>query len=147
MALSAAGRRLVTIAALCLALAAALGYLRDPPWLARVTSGFDDWRTDAGGTRFRWMSAHGSFFVPADAKVIEIPLRTEFGAADDPPIAARISIDDRAAAYVELTDPSWRTAFVRLPAPGSRRLRRIDIQANRTRRDDAALQVGEIRVR
>ena len=78
-------------------LVAALAYLRDPPWLAGLESGFRRWETGADGTRYRWTGGHASFFVPATARAIVIPTRTTFDEPGDPPVLVSIAIDDRAA--------------------------------------------------
>src|SRR5262249_42090345 len=47
-------RQRLILVAMCVALAAGLAYLRDPPWAERVTSGLGQWEEDPPGTRFRW---------------------------------------------------------------------------------------------
>ncbi len=139
-------RRVAIAVAAVVALTGVLAYLHDPPWLIDVTSGFGRWETDPSGVRYRWMAGHGSFFVPAGANSIDIPLRAVFDSPADWPIVASISIDDRAADRVVLTDDAWRASHLRMPPPGARRVRRIDIRADRTRAGDRGLQVGEVRV-
>ena len=101
-------RTLIAIAFLA-AIGASLAYLRDPPWLLSVTSGMRPWEMDADGRRLRWMGGHASLFVPSDARVISIPLRTTFGAGE-PSVTATISIDDRPVDRVVMTDPQWRSS-------------------------------------
>ena len=132
---------LLVIAAL---LAAALAYLRDPPWLLSVTSGMRPPQTDASGRRYRWMGGHASLFVPAGARLISIPLRTTFDAPGDPPVTVTIAIDDRPVDRVELTDSQWRLATLRLPPPGGRRVRRVDIRVDRTRDDNRGAAIGDV---
>lgn len=126
------------------ALAGALAYLRDPPWLLGMTSGLRAWETAQDGQRIRWAGAHASFFVPSNAESVRIPLRTTFDRAGEWPIAVAISVDDRPAGRLILSDSAWRESVVRLPPPGSRRVRRIDIRADRARDDNHAVQLGEI---
>ncbi len=123
---------------------ATLAYLRDPPWLARMTSGMRPWATAADGTRYRWAGSHASFFVPSTATLVRIPMRATFDAAGDWPITATISIDDRAADRLTMHDDRWRTIELRLPPGGSRKHRRIDISLDRTRHDNHGVQLGEI---
>lgn len=139
--------RTVIAAVLLAALCVALAYLRDPPWLATMTSGMQPWTTGADGTRYRWAAGHSSFFVPSTASRIVIPLRTTFDKPGDWPVTASISIDDRPADKVTLRDDAWRTVELRLPPPGSRKHRRIDIRLDRTRDDNRGVQVGEILTR
>ncbi len=69
---------LVMLAIAAAAVVSALAYLRDPPWLASMDSGFRRWETASDGTRYRSMAGHASFFVPADARAVVIPARTTF---------------------------------------------------------------------
>jgi hypothetical protein len=136
--------RAIVFLVIAAALAASLAYLRDPPWLISVTSGMRPSQMDASGRRYRWMGGHASLFVPADARLISIPLRTTFDAAGDLPITVTIAIDDRPVDRVVLTDPQWRLSTVRLPPPGSRRVRRVDIRVDRTRDDNRGAAVGDV---
>jgi hypothetical protein len=92
----------------------------------------------------RWMGGHASFFVPADARSIEIPVRTTFERPNDWPIAVSVSIDDRPANRIVLTDGAWRRVVLIMPARASRRVRRIDLRMDRTRDDNRAAAVGEV---
>jgi hypothetical protein len=136
----------IVVLALAAALAGGLSYLRDPPWLLRMTSGMRQWEAAADGTRFRWMGGHASLFVPSDARSAEIPLRTTFDAPGDWPIVVSITLDDRPVDRIVLSDGAWRYAVVRLPPPAGRRARRIDIRVDRTRDDNHGAAVGEIRL-
>jgi hypothetical protein len=127
-----------------IAVGATLAYLRDPPWLATMTSGMRPWTNAADGTRYRWAGSHSSFFVPAAATVVTFPMRTTFDTPGDWPITATISIDDRPADQVTMRDDRWRTVEFRLPPPGSRAYRRIDIRLDRTRQDNHGVQIGEV---
>jgi hypothetical protein len=127
-----------------LALAGVLAYLRDPPWLLTMSSGLRDWETGPDGARFRWAGPHASFFVPADARDVRLRLRTTFDRPGEWPIAVSISIDDEPVDRLLLSDPSWRESAFRLPARGSRRVRRVDVRADRARGGNRAVQVGEV---
>jgi hypothetical protein len=136
----------VKLAVLVAALIAALAYLRDPPWLARMESGFRRWETASDGTRYRSIAGHASFFVPADAKAIVIPARTTFADREDPPVEISIAIDDRLADAFVLREDSWKRAEIRLPPPGRRRLRRIDVRVDRVRTGLRGAEIGEVTV-
>ena len=135
--------RALAIAA-AIAVVASLAYLRDPPWLLGLESGFRGWETGADGARARWTGGHASFFVSSHASTVTIPLRT----TADPrwPITVTITVDDRPADRVVLTDGSWHVSRCRLPQPSGRRVRRIDIRADRTRSGNRAVQVGVVTV-
>jgi hypothetical protein len=137
---------LVMLAMGAAALVSVLAYLRDPPWLSEMESGFRQWETASDGTRYRWTGGHASFFVPAAARAIVIPTRTTFNDPADPPLLVSIAIDDRAADEFVLRDDRWRAHELPLPAPGRRRLRRIDVRVDRVRRGVRGVQMGEVRV-
>jgi hypothetical protein len=139
-------RRVLGLLLAAFALAGALAYLRDPPWLLGMTSGLRGWETARDGQRVRWAGAHASFFVPSNAESVRIPLRTTFDRVGEWPIAVAISVDDRPAGRLILSDTAWRESVIRLPPPGSRRVRRIDIRADRARDDNHAVQLGEITI-
>jgi hypothetical protein len=140
-------RRVLVTLAWVTAVLLSLAYLRDPPWLLSTTSGMRSWETDGSGTRVRWMGGHASFFVPAEARSIEIPIRTSFERADDWPITVNLSVDDRPADRVVLTDATWRRVVLTMPPLGSRRVRRIDLQMDRTRADNRAAAIGVVVLR
>ena len=135
-----------SIAALVTIVAAGsiLAYLRDPPWLAGVESGFHAWRTGPDGVRYRWTTGHASFFVPATAARVTIPTRVTFDRPGDPPVLVRIAVDDRPADQFELRDDRWTLRRLLLPPAGGRRLRRIDVRVDRLRADNRGIQLGEV---
>jgi hypothetical protein len=139
-------KRVVTLLIVTAGLAVALAYLRDPPWLARMESGFRPWETASDGTRYRTMAGHASFFVAADARAIVIPARTTFADREDPPVLVSIAIDDRPADAFVLRDDSWKLTEIRLPPPDRRRLRRIDVRVDRLRRGLRGPEIGEVTV-
>ncbi len=132
--------------ALLLVLAAALIYLREPAWMAGVTSGLGGWDGPAGA-RFRWTSGHASFFVPSDATALVLPLKAVVAAPGDRPVTVDVSVDDRWLATIDLPDPSaWVRTTLPLPRKTtSRRLRRIDLRVSRTLGGlNRGVQLGEI---
>lgn len=126
---------------------AAATYLRDPPWLLSTSSGMHGWETDASGARVRWTGGHASFFVPADARAIELPLRTTFDRPDDWPITVSVAIDDRPADRIVLENAQWHQVVLVMPPRGTRRVRRIDIRADRTRDDNRGAALGAVVIR
>jgi len=125
-------------------LVAALAYLRDPPWLIGIESGFRGWQNGEGRVRYRWTDGHASFFVPASAPSITIPARVTFDSRDDPPVLVSIAIDDRPADAFELRDDRWLTRRLVMPPAGTRRVRRIDIRVDRLRSGNRGIQLGEV---
>ena len=136
-------RLIVVVVALC----AALAYLRDPPWLIGMDSGFRPWEIRADGARVRWTGGHASFFVPSNAAGITVPMRTPFASPPAHPVTVTLAIDDRTAGGLVLDDGSWHEMAVSLTQPGRRRLRRIDIRVDRTGPGNRGVEVGEVRLR
>jgi len=125
---------------------AALAYLRDPPWLIGVESGFRPWERAENGVRSRWTGGHASLFIPSTAASVTVPVRTTF-AAGDAPVTVTISIDDRPAVAAELRDDSWHRLTLPLPDRSTRRVRRIDIRVDRTRPGNRGVAVADVELR
>ena len=137
-------RRLVIAVIAVAAAAGALAYLYDPPWLISQTTGLRGWEQRPGQPRFRWSGGHASFFVPSDTGTFEIPISTTFGPEDARPMMVTISVDDNVAARVVLTDDGWTRVTIALPAPGRRKVRRIDVRTSVTRADNHGVRIGEL---
>jgi hypothetical protein len=137
-------RRVVTAAVWGIILIAALAYLHDPPWLIGQTTGLRAWEQRAGEPRYRWSGGHASFFVRADAGAIAIPVSTTFDASDHRPMMVSVTVDDRPAARIVLTNAAWQRLRVDLPPPGSRRVRRIDVRTSVTREGNHGVRIGEV---
>lgn len=135
-------RRRVTILVLSCAVAAALAWLYDPPWLIEQTTGLRRWE-ERDGQRFRWSGAHASFFVSSSAGAFAIPVSTTF-ADGDRPMLVTVSVDDLVAARVILTDAGWKRVTVRLPSPGRRKVRRIDVRTSITREGNRGVRIGPL---
>jgi len=138
-------RRALAIGVLVL-LAAALAWLRDPAWLATQTTGMREWRQAPDGQRWRWTAGHASFFVPSDASAFRISMATSFDPLEwlgDRPMLVTVTIDDRRAARLVLSQPGWQVATVALPPRGNRRVRRVDLRTSVTRPGNRGVQIGE----
>jgi hypothetical protein len=137
-------RRLLAIVVSAIAAAAALAYLHDPPWLAAQSSGLRRWEHPAGEPRFRWSNGHASFFAAADAGSFDMPVSTTFAPGDDRPMLVTVTVDDTVVARAVLVDEAWTRVHVVLPAPGRRRVRRIDVRTSITREDFRGVRIGEL---
>jgi hypothetical protein len=126
-------RSWIKAAAGLLALVVVLGYLHDPPWMGGVTSGLRGWEEDPPGTLFRWTTGRATFFVPADATTMTVPLRAVFPGPNGTPVNVELRDDDRLLANISLTDPdAWvRPTFPLKRTAGRRRFRRIDLRISR----------------
>ena len=138
-------RRLLT-AVVVLGIAAALLYLRDPPWLISYTTGLRAWERAEDGTAFRWSTSHASFFVPADARFVLLPVSTTFDAGGDKPVLVTVTIDDVRVSRVLLDDAQWKHLTLTLPPACSRRVRRIDVRTSVTRDHNRGVRLGELKI-
>jgi hypothetical protein len=142
-------RRLKT-AAVLLAVAAILGYLRDPAWIGGVTSGMRPWEQDLPGTLFRWTMGRATFYVPSNATLMTLPLRSVFPGPNGSPVRVDVRDDGMLVATVDLAEPD---AWVRQMVPlsrytGTRRFRRIDLHVSRVLPPyDFGVITGEVSVR
>ncbi|PYR06817.1 MAG: hypothetical protein DMF99_24990 [Acidobacteria bacterium] len=87
--------RAIRRTAIAIAMLAAVLYLRDPPWAGRMTSGLRSWEEDPPGTRFRWTFGRATFFIPADATAMTLPLRSVFPGPGGAAVAVDVRVDDR----------------------------------------------------
>ena len=138
-------RRAGWVLVVALLAGACLWYLREPSWLDAVDSGFRGWETSADGQRYRWTGGHASFSVPRPQRPVVLTARPTC-APGDRPVRVSIAIDGRTADALVLTDDRWQVRQLRLPPPGSRRLRRIDIRVDRPRAGNRGAQIGEVTV-
>ena len=136
--------RAAKILALLAALGCAVWYLRDPPWLLTQSSGLRPPERTADGAVYRWSGGHASFFVPADARTVRIPLATTFDARGSSPMVVTVFVDDARTAGLVLTDDAWHEVTVPLPRKGSRRVRRIDVKTNVVREDNHGVKIGDV---
>jgi hypothetical protein len=135
------------IAALATVLAATLWYLRDPAWLASQTTGLRGWERAADGSAYRWSGGHASFFVPAEARQVRIPVATTFDAGGPGgyrPMMVVFTIDDVRATRTVLDDTRGREVVLQMPPAGSRRVRRIDLRTSVTREGNRGVKVGPV---
>jgi hypothetical protein len=123
-----------------------LWYLRDPAWLAEQTTGVRGWQTSADGKRYRWTGGHASFFVPSDASAVVVPIATTFQPGDDKPMLVTFSVDGKRAVRLLLTTSEWQRVTLPMPAPGSRKVRRVDVHTSPTREGNHGVQLGEVQV-
>jgi len=137
-------RRAVLVVVCAAAVAGALAYLRDPPWLITETSGLRRWEQRPDGPRYRWSSGHASFFVRSDAAAVDLPVSTTFDDRDARPMMVTVSVDDKVTARLVLSDAAWRVVRVPLPPPGGRGVRRIDVRTSITREDNHGVRIGEV---
>jgi hypothetical protein len=141
--------RRIALAALAIAVAATLAYLRDPAWLSEHTSGLRPWQRDADGTAYRWSGGHASFFVPADARQVRVAVATTFdprapGGAE--PMLVTFTIDDGRGGRTLLSDGQFRDVVLEMPPRGSRHVRRVDVRTSVTRDGNHGVKIRDVLV-
>ena len=125
----------------------AIAYLHDPPWVAGMTTGFREWEIEAPGIPFRWAAGHATFYVPSGAKLMTLPLRSQFPGPNGAPVTVNVRVDDRFVTDIVLDDPGvWVRPVLALPSREThRRFRRVDVRVSRTVGElILGVQVGEI---
>jgi hypothetical protein len=134
--------RPLTVALVLLAVSAPIraGKLASRVDLSRATLGLHDPEDTRTGARYRWSAARATIFVPAEARVFTLPLRSRA------PFEQRVTImlDGVPADELRLRDRGWRTVRYVLPSSRSGRYHRIDLDISPTwtpRRDGRALGV------
>ena len=140
-------RRVIPLVLAALAVFA-LWYLRDPAWLVDQTTGLRAPQREPDGAVTRWSGGHASFFVPSHLASLRIPLSTTFDpleAGGDRPMMVTFTIDDEKAGRILLTGPEWQEITLPMPAPGTRRVRRIDLRTNVTREGNRGVRIGQYR--
>jgi hypothetical protein len=101
--------------------------------LTGVAYGVYGWETERDGTRFRWIRQNGTFFIPATAKAVEIPVRALHLDGNPGPTEVTLSIDGRLANALRLEDDRWVRTRILLPsAAPDARSRRIDVVVDHT---------------
>jgi hypothetical protein len=144
-------QRILGVVVVLAGAAAALSYLRDPPWIGGVTSGLQPWQVDTDHERFRWTTGRASFFVPSQATQMTLPFRA-IEPRSDQPVTIDVSVDNRWLATVEIPDRpkpqslEWVTATVPLPRRSTgRRSRRVDLRVHRWLKElHFGVQMGEV---
>jgi O-antigen ligase len=95
--------------------------------LENTSIGFSIWHRDSGGLRYRWAGGRSSFFVPASARAVRIPLRHGPEAPD--PIEVRILLDGREANRVRLSaNRGWQNVLLLIPSSDGQAFSRIDLE-------------------
>jgi hypothetical protein len=126
-------RPALRIGVLAIVIGTMLAYLHDPPWIGSVTAGLHEWESEPSGDRFRWTSAHATFYVPSDISTMTLPIKGVFGEMDGRPGTVEIAVDDRWLATFTLPNSEWIQPRLALGLRSTtRRYRRIDLRVSRT---------------
>jgi hypothetical protein len=127
-------RARVTIALCTVLLAVLLAWLRDPPWVGRMTSGLGPFVADVDGRPVRWTRGHAVFYIPSSAATVAIPLRAHRPRRGFLPVTVRVSIDDALVDEIAIADERWHVSQVAVGRRRQtwRRHRRVDLRLSRT---------------
>jgi hypothetical protein len=100
------------------------------------------WNFDRDGVRYRQMTSGATLFVPADAAVIELPYRLQWG---HEPVTLRLDFRGRTADRLVVSDHAWRT--YRLVVPEIRNDRRyLPLVLTVLQGDESAVLLGKMSV-
>jgi len=111
----------------------------------------------ADGVPFRWARKYASVYVPASARVIELPLRWPLTAITKEPTEVEVSLSGKTIANVPVGD-TWTYVTVTLPLPEPPlQFSRINLRANHTAHvsdlipgtedpREVALQIGDVKI-
>ena len=101
--------------------------------LEKETFGFYGWEQDESGFKFRWASRRATFFIPASARELRLPIRALHIGRNTAPTDVTIEVAGRPFHRVVLPHDDWVTVRLRLPVPlKDERYWRIDIVTERT---------------
>jgi O-antigen ligase len=94
--------------------------------LEHVSFGMSRWSPASGGPRIRSVGRHAVFFVQADARGVELPLRAK--QPFDPPATVEIHLNGRLGDRIVLPPDGWRPYRLVLGAqPQHERFHRVDL--------------------
>jgi O-antigen ligase len=98
-----------------------------PADLDRVAFGFYDWEND-NGFPYRWTSRRATFFVPAGARELHLPVRSMMILGHLEPVTFTVAVNGRVLDTFPITQGNWETVRLRLPGSASRSgFTRIDV--------------------
>ena len=106
--------------------------------LEHVGYGVSGWQTAPDGMRYRIASAQGTIYVPADARLIEIPLRAARSVQPVPTVS--IFLDGRLIDRVLVRADAWTPYRLVLPLNSSSKYRAITFAGSTA---DVSLQIGK----
>ena len=97
--------------------------------LEHVSYGFSMWQGEADSWRYRFIGGHATFYVPAAARAVQVPMRT--GTIVRRTIEVTVLADGREVNRVLLpADDLWRTVrFLVRPSASGARFVRVDLVA------------------
>jgi O-antigen ligase len=101
---------------------------RSEAHLEHVAFGVSAWRRTPEGELVRDVGRHASFFVPADARIVQVPLRLSSTPAH--PVVIRIGWEGRIADELAISDERWHTLRFIVPRVPGAKFRRVDVNVD-----------------
>ena len=125
------------------------------PWRARqqiaaadlehVGIGVSTWQRGEGGMRYRTGGTTSTVFIPADAPIVVIPLRS---AVRDTELRVRLTLDGRPADIVRVPADRWYELRLVVPPTSKARFRRLEFLVEDAPSGEAALlMIGKVEPR
>jgi O-antigen ligase len=115
--------------------------------LEHLGIGLSQWQTERDGVEYRIGGVRSTVFVPAEATVIEVPVRAVDG---QQPLEVEVFLAGRAADVVTVRQGGWDRVVLRIPHHGDRR-RFIPLEFRirnvTTQRDGDLLMIGKVQPR
>ena len=114
--------------------------------LEHLGIGLSGWERDQDGIQYRLAGVTSTVFVPAEAAVIELPLRSIEESGE---LQVELHLDGRYADMVRVRPEDWRVLTIRMPRRGDgRRYRALELRVrDGFRREPPLLMVGKVQPR
>jgi len=85
-----------------------------PARLDQTSFGFYDWENDHG-LAYRWTSRRATFFIPAGARELEMPVRSMMISGHTEPVTFSVAVNGRILDTFPVRQGDWQTVKLRLP--------------------------------
>jgi hypothetical protein len=130
------------VVALAVGLPFRIGRATNAVDLDHVGYGVTLWNSDRDGVRYRQISSGATLFVPADAGIVDLPYRLQWG---HDPVTLRLDFRGRTADRIVVSDHEWRTYRLVVPDTGNRR-RYLPLVLTVLQGDASAVLIGKMSV-
>lgn len=114
--------------------------------LEHLGIGLSGWTTGSDGVEYRLAGSISTVFVPADARVIDVPLRAVTAETD----RVELYLDGQFADVFTVSAESWRVLTLQIPQRDEgRRFRALELKVRKTARDSQQnmLMIGKVQPR
>jgi hypothetical protein len=114
--------------------------------LEHLGIGLSGWETDPDGIRYRLAGITSTVFVPAEAAVVELPLKS---IAESSELEVELQLDGRSADLVRVRSDVWRVLTIQMPQRrDGRRYRALELKVrDGSHREEPLLMIGKVQPR